>query len=135
MNSSRARDDARLIPNLGDEFVEHGPRPCRSTGFAFVRPSWSKTMAREELKCQNIDADDLPAAVKKSFDAIALVGSLADPIFAAFAGLNYSGIVLVMGGGAWHLAYAMLSAIRLRTAPSTSLCFIMPSHKRRSDWF
>jgi len=27
-------------------------------------------MAREELKWQNIDADDLPAAVKKSFDAI-----------------------------------------------------------------
>src|SRR5262249_42639902 len=25
-----------------------------------VRPSWSKTMAREELKWQNIDADDLP---------------------------------------------------------------------------
>jgi hypothetical protein len=32
--------------------------------------SWSKTMAREELKWQNIDADDLPAAVKKSFDAM-----------------------------------------------------------------
>ena len=27
-------------------------------------------MAREELKWQNIDADDLPAAVKKSFDAM-----------------------------------------------------------------
>src|SRR5262245_22932445 len=27
-------------------------------------------MAREELKWQNIDADDLPAAVKKSSDAI-----------------------------------------------------------------
>jgi hypothetical protein len=39
MNSSRARDDATLIPNLGDEFVEHGPRPCRSTGFAFFRPT------------------------------------------------------------------------------------------------
>jgi len=26
-------------------------------------------MAREELKWQNIDADDLPADVKKSFDA------------------------------------------------------------------
>jgi hypothetical protein len=26
--------------------------------------------AREELKWQNIDADDLPAAVKKSFDAM-----------------------------------------------------------------
>jgi hypothetical protein len=31
---------------------------------------WSKTMAREELKWQNIDADDLPAVVKKSFDAM-----------------------------------------------------------------
>src|SRR5262249_15343947 len=29
-----------------------------------------KDMAREELKWQNIDADDLPAAVKKSFDAM-----------------------------------------------------------------
>ena len=27
-------------------------------------------MAREELKRQNIDADDLPAEVKKSFDAM-----------------------------------------------------------------
>jgi hypothetical protein len=27
-------------------------------------------MAREELKWQNIDADDLPAEVKKSFDAL-----------------------------------------------------------------
>jgi hypothetical protein len=27
-------------------------------------------MAKEELKWQNIDADDLPAAVKKSFDAM-----------------------------------------------------------------
>jgi len=27
-------------------------------------------MAREELKWQNIDADDLPAEVKKSFDAM-----------------------------------------------------------------
>jgi len=27
-------------------------------------------MAREELKWQNIDADDLPAAVKNSFDAM-----------------------------------------------------------------
>ena len=27
-------------------------------------------MAREELKWQNIDADDLPSAVKKSFDAM-----------------------------------------------------------------
>jgi hypothetical protein len=29
-----------------------------------------KDMAREELKWQNIDADDLPAEVKKSFDAM-----------------------------------------------------------------
>jgi hypothetical protein len=57
-----------------------------------------RTKLREELKWQNTDANDLPAQLKKSFDAIALVGSLADPIFAAFAGLNYSGIVLVMGG-------------------------------------
>ena len=27
-------------------------------------------MAKEDLKWQNIDADDLPAAVKKSFDAM-----------------------------------------------------------------
>jgi len=27
-------------------------------------------MAKEELKWQNIDADDFPAAVKKSFDAM-----------------------------------------------------------------
>jgi len=27
-------------------------------------------MAKEELKWQNIDADDLPATVKKSFDAM-----------------------------------------------------------------
>ena len=27
-------------------------------------------MAREELKWQNIDAEDLPAEVKKSFDAM-----------------------------------------------------------------
>src|SRR5438445_1840395 len=42
----------------------------RRNGKPLVRPSWSKTMAREELKWQNIDADDLPAAVKKSFDAM-----------------------------------------------------------------
>src|SRR6266436_2130306 len=30
----------------------------------------ARQMAREELKCQNIDADDLPAQVKKSFDAM-----------------------------------------------------------------
>src|SRR5262249_18884000 len=47
------------------------PCPCRSTGLPFsVRPNWSKTMAREELKWQNIDADDLPAQVQKSFDAM-----------------------------------------------------------------
>src|SRR5262249_36528417 len=43
-----------------------GPNKCAF----FVRSSWSKTMAREELKWQNIDTDDLPAAVKKSFDAM-----------------------------------------------------------------
>jgi hypothetical protein len=65
MNSSRARDDATLIRNLGDEFVEHSPYPpAVRLGLPFsVRPSWSKTMAREELKWQNIDADDLPAEV------------------------------------------------------------------------
>jgi hypothetical protein len=31
-------------------------------------------MAREELKWQNIDADDLPAEVKKSFDAMIVSG-------------------------------------------------------------
>ena len=36
----------------------------------FVQPGGSKTMAREELKWRNIDADDLPSAVKKSFDAM-----------------------------------------------------------------
>jgi hypothetical protein len=34
------------------------------------RDSRGKTMAREELKWQNIDADDLPAEIKKSFDAM-----------------------------------------------------------------
>jgi hypothetical protein len=38
--------------------------------YLLVRPSWSQTMAREELKWQNIDADDLPADIKKSFDAM-----------------------------------------------------------------
>jgi ion channel len=38
-------------------------RPCRPTKL-------EKDMAREELKWQNIDADDLPAAVKKSFVAM-----------------------------------------------------------------
>ena len=92
-------------------------------------------MAREELKWQNIDADDLIAAVKKSFDAIALVGSLADPIFAAFAGLNYSGNRARNGGCAWRLAYAMFSAIRLRTALSRSLCITILWQKRRASWF
>jgi len=32
--------------------------------------SLCKTMAREELKWQNIDSDDLPVEVKKSFDAM-----------------------------------------------------------------
>ena len=34
------------------------------------RPILGTTMAREELKWQNIDADDLPAEVKKAFDAM-----------------------------------------------------------------
>jgi hypothetical protein len=33
-------------------------------------PSRCKIMAREELKWQNIDADDLPPEVKQSFDAM-----------------------------------------------------------------
>ena len=38
---------------------------------ALFRPTKvKKDMAREELKWQNIDADDLPAEVKKSFDAM-----------------------------------------------------------------
>src|SRR5258708_575914 len=40
----------------------------------FVRPRWSKTMAREELKWQNIDADEWPAEVKRSFDAMVEAG-------------------------------------------------------------
>jgi hypothetical protein len=54
-----------LIPNLG------GDCPAARLGLPFFPSdqSWSKTMAREELKWQNIDADDLPAEVKKSFDA------------------------------------------------------------------
>jgi hypothetical protein len=36
----------------------------------WFRLRWSKTMAREELKWQNIDADDLPTDVKKSFNAM-----------------------------------------------------------------
>jgi hypothetical protein len=36
----------------------------------WFRLRWSKRMAREELKWQNIDADDLPTDVKKSFDAM-----------------------------------------------------------------
>jgi hypothetical protein len=54
MNSSRARDDATLIPNLGDEFVEHGPRPCRSTGFAFFRP----TKLEQDNGTGRIEAED-----------------------------------------------------------------------------
>jgi hypothetical protein len=47
------------------------PLAAGAVGFAFsVRRSWRKTMAREELKWQNIDADDSPAEVKKSFDAM-----------------------------------------------------------------
>ena len=67
-------------------------RPIHPITEGSCPPAWSPPIPART------DADDLPAQVKKSFDAIALVGSLADPIFAAFAGLNYLGIVLVMGG-------------------------------------
>jgi hypothetical protein len=36
----------------------------------FVPTELEQAMAREDLKWQNIHADDLPAAVKKSFDAM-----------------------------------------------------------------
>ena len=39
-------------------------------GCTFRPTKLEQSMAREELKWQNIDADDLPAAVKKSFDAM-----------------------------------------------------------------
>ena len=59
-----------LIRNLIDP-----SRPTTTLRFRAMRvassdPSWSKTMAREELKWQNIDTDDLPADLKKSFDAM-----------------------------------------------------------------
>src|SRR6516165_5748907 len=50
--------------------AEGGRRGMRCACVPFLQPGWSKTMAKEELKWQNIDADDLPAAVKKSFDAM-----------------------------------------------------------------
>src|SRR5215472_1009767 len=55
-----------LVSSSAMAYPPLGPNECAF----FVRPSWSKTMAREELKWQNIDADDLPAEVKKSFDAM-----------------------------------------------------------------
>jgi hypothetical protein len=42
----------------------------RARGVPFRPTKLEQTMAREELKWQNIDADDLPAEVKKSFDAM-----------------------------------------------------------------
>jgi hypothetical protein len=39
-------------------------------GFSFRATKLEQSMAREELKWQNIDADDLPAEVKKSFHAM-----------------------------------------------------------------
>jgi hypothetical protein len=39
-------------------------------GVPFRPTKLEQSMAREELKWQNIDADDLPAEVKKSFDAM-----------------------------------------------------------------
>jgi hypothetical protein len=55
------------------DLPRHRAQGCRAR--AALQPpgndlSWSQTMAREELKWQNIDADDLPAEVKKSFDAM-----------------------------------------------------------------
>src|SRR5262249_16776766 len=40
--------------------------------------------------------------------------------------VNYAGNLLVNGGHAWHSAYAMFGAIRLRTALSTSSCTTIP---------
>ena len=39
-------------------------------GVPFRPTKLEQSMAREELKWQNIDADGLPAEVKKSFDAV-----------------------------------------------------------------
>jgi hypothetical protein len=63
---NRARSLTRLTPS----FI--GAATSLPLGWAclFVRSRRRKTMAREELKWQNIDADDLPAEVKKSFDAM-----------------------------------------------------------------
>jgi hypothetical protein len=49
-----------------------GKRPTRDRGPVLnsLVPVVSQRKAREELKWQNIDADDLPAQVKKSFDAM-----------------------------------------------------------------
>src|SRR5262245_55779566 len=55
-----------LVSSSAMAYPPLGPNECAF----FVRPSWSKTMAREELKWQNSDADDLPAESKKSFDAM-----------------------------------------------------------------
>ena len=43
--------------------------PAAALGKATARAD-GPAMAKEELKWQNIDADDLPAAVRKSFDAM-----------------------------------------------------------------
>jgi hypothetical protein len=53
--------------DLGTPFLKTlGDRELRA-----LRPTkLEQSMAREELKWQNIDADDLPAEVKKSFDAM-----------------------------------------------------------------
>jgi hypothetical protein len=46
------------------------PNPTNSPALADEISRWTTAMAKEELKWQNIDADDLPATVKKSFDAM-----------------------------------------------------------------
>src|SRR5262249_38866121 len=43
-----------------------------------------------------------------------------------FSSVNYVGNLLVNGGRAWHSAYAMFGAIRLRTALSMSSCTTIP---------
>jgi hypothetical protein len=54
--------------------VDPNARPAHHSLITRVRVRFfvklERSMAREELKWQNIDADDLPAEVKKSFDAM-----------------------------------------------------------------
>jgi hypothetical protein len=45
-------------------------------------------MAREELQWQNIDSDDLPAEVKKSFDAMVEAEAAFKADYAAFCSFS-----------------------------------------------